>query len=148
MRKLYAVNLCVLVMIFMTAAAAGKPETGSKQIENLISSRIEILNDYYAGTEDFYGTLNRLEAIETGRLKRSDTAMMEACKNTDVERILKHDIDIKTCEKSAHDIIKGDAEITYVMEGCSGKSAQSGKYFYTAEKKGERVLLTQLKNIE
>ena len=42
MKKVYAVNICVLIVMFLTAGAAAKPADDDKMMKQLIAQRIEI----------------------------------------------------------------------------------------------------------
>ncbi len=147
MKKLIAVNACLLILMFMTAGMVSKPDTDRSAAEKLISERIIILNEYYSGETEAEEAERRLELIESGSLLREDRAMMKEFAKTDVERVPEHQVEITECETMQCGIVKGTAEISYRLEGVRGSSRQSAKYYFTGDKDEGEIKLTQLKKI-
>lgn len=147
MKKLYVVNLCVLLIMFLTAGIVGRPNTDNQQVKELISGRITVLNDFYSQTRSFDHTEKSLKKIEKGVLLRNDLVLMEAYSATDLDRIKSAKVRIKSCRRSSFGIIKGKAEVSYVMEGQRGKWQDKQLYYFTAEDQNKRMKLTQLKKL-
>lgn len=147
MKKLFVVNLCILSVIFLTAGMAEKPASLSKEAAEIISGRITILNSYYSGKREFDETRSRLEKIETGKILKEDVALMKGFARSDIEQIPEHKVKIKSCQGKSRGLVKGEALITYILEGNQGKFKQSGRYYFTAEKKKEKLKLTQLEKL-
>lgn len=147
MKKVIAVNACLLLIMFLTAGMMSKPETDSSTAKKLISERISILNSYYSGETETDDAESQLELIESGRLLREDRALMKAFEQTDVERIPEYKVEIIECETMQCGIVKGTAEISYEMEGVQGRYRQSAEYYFTGDKEDGQIKLTQLKKI-
>lgn len=147
MKKIYAVNICALVIFLLTAGMTAAPNTDTETMKELITERVDVLSRYYASAVDKEETRTRLEGIEADKLLRNDLMLMNAYENTDMDRILEAEVKIVSCRRLAYGIIKGHAEITYAMEGYDGRRVERHTYFYTAERADEKPKLTQLKNI-
>lgn len=147
MKKLYVVNLCVLLIMFLTAGIVGRPNTDNQQVKGLIAGRITALNDYYSQERGFDRTEAALKKIEKDALLRNDLALMEAYSATDLDRIRSAKVRIKACRRSSYGIIKGKAEVSYVMEGQRGNWQDKQLYYFTAEAQKKTMKLTQLKKI-
>ncbi|WP_425754887.1 hypothetical protein ACPW7J_07785 [Ihubacter sp. rT4E-8] len=147
MKKLYVVNLCVLLIMFLTAGIVGRPNTDSSQIKLLVTDRITALNDYYSQDTTYDETEDILRQLEKEKLLRSDLALMKAYSATDMDRIQTSKVKVKSCKRTSYGIIKGNAEISYVMYRQHGKWRDKQVYFFTAEDKKGKIKLTQLKKI-
>lgn len=147
MKKLYVVNLCVLLIMFLTAGIVGRPNTDNQQIKELIAGRIIVLNDFYSQKSSFDKTEGELKKIEKDSLLKNDLTLMEAYSATDMDRIQEYKVKIRSCRRSSYGIIKGKAEISYVMSGQQGKWQDKQQYYFTAEDQNRKTKLTQLKKI-
>lgn len=147
MKKIYAVNICVLFIMFLTAGMIAAPNDDTKTVESLLTDRISTLSGFYDAEIDKDETRSRLEYIEADKLLHNDLTLMKAYENTDMDRIIDAEVKIISCKRMAYGIIKGNAEITYTMEGYDGRRTESHAYFYTGEIIDEKTKLTQLKNI-
>ena len=147
MKKVYAVNICVLIIMFMTAGMISKPADNDDVMKQRISQRIDILEEYYRSETDFDRAREKLEKIENGSLLKTDVKYMKDYAATDVERILDYKVKIKSCRRTNYGIIKGKAEILYVMKGHGPKRTEKHQYFFTGEKHKKSLKLTQLKKI-
>ncbi|MGN0659708.1 MAG: hypothetical protein ACI4LA_08875 [Emergencia sp.] len=147
MKKVYIVNLCVLLIIFLTAGITGRPNTDSRQMKEVISLRITALDRFYSQDESFDETRDFLETIESGRLLRNDVELMEAFAATDLDRIKSAKVKISACRRSSLGIIKGEADIRYVMEGQKGIWQDRQQYFFTAEDSGGKLKMTQFRKL-
>ena len=87
MKKLYVVNLCVLLIMFLTAGIVGRPNTDNQQVKELITGRITALNDYYSQKSSFDKTEDALKKLEKGDLLKNDLTLMDAYSATDLDRI-------------------------------------------------------------
>ena len=145
MKKVYAVNLCVLMfMLFTTGMTAGAADD-DELVKDMLSRRTEILEQYFHGGADADECRAELERIESGSLLRQDVENMKAFAATDIESILDFRIRILSCRRSSYGIVKGRVEILYVMAGCGTKRTETCQYFFTAEERSEALKLTQLK---
>ncbi|MEE0691732.1 MAG: hypothetical protein U0M33_02335 [Lachnospiraceae bacterium] len=147
MKRVMTVNICVLMIMFLTAGMTAGPSSDSRQIRDLITQRSEILNGYYCGQTEFDRTRDSLGKIETGRLLRQDTKAMGFYAATDIEQVTDCRVRVLKCRKSEYGIYKGNAEITYVLNGTGGRFTQKGRYYFTGEKYRGKMKLTQLKKI-
>lgn len=147
MKKLYVVNLCVLLIMFLTAGIVGRPNTDNQQIKELIAGRIIVLNDFYCQKSGFDKTEGALKKLEKGGLLKNDLTLMDAYSATDLDRIQQYKVKIKSCRRSSYGIIKGKAEVSYVMSGQQGKWRDKQQYYFTAEDLDQKTRLTQLKKI-
>ncbi len=145
MKKIHAINLCVVLIIFLTAGACAKPATDSKEVKRLIGERIETLNSYYCGEENLDDTRQALEKIEKGSMLKQDVALMKAYDRTEIDRIAGYTVKILSCKRTSFGIVKGKAEIRYIMDGQKGKWKETHRYFFTGEKEKSKTKLTQLK---
>ena len=147
MKKVYVVNLCVLLIMFLTAGIVGRPNTDNQQVKALIAGRIIVLNDFYSQKSGFDKTEDALKKIEKSSLLKNDLTLMEAYSATDLDRIQESKVKICSCRRSSYGIIKGKAEVSYVMSGQQGKWQDKQQYYFTAEDQNRKIKLTQLKKI-
>lgn len=147
MKKIHAINLCVLIIIFLTAGVAAKPAADSQDMKKIISERIAVLNQYYCGQTVMDKTRSRLEKIEKGSLLKSDVKLMKAYAQTELDVITDYKVKILSDKRTSFGIIKGKAEIRYTMQGQRGRWRETHRYFFTAEKENQKIKLTQLKII-
>lgn len=147
MKKIHAVNLCIIVIIFLTAGVSAKPDTESQDMKQNISDRIMILNRYYSGEETLDKTRTALENIETGTILKDDVKQMKLYSRTDMDQITDSKVKILSCKETSFGILKGKAKISYVMKGQQGSRKETHHYFFTAEKEKKTRKLTQLKPI-
>lgn len=147
MKKLYVVNLCVLLIMFLTAGIVGRPNTDNQQVKELITGRITALNDYYSQKSSFDKTEDALKKLEKGDLLKNDLTLMEAYSATDLDRIQSAKVKLKSSRRSSYGIIKGKVEISYVMSGQHGTWQDKQQYYFTAEDQHQKIQLTQLKKI-
>lgn len=145
MKKVYIFNVCVLLVIFLTAGVIVRPQSDRKIMEDQIHSRIEILNRYYDGTWDFDKTRSALEKVEKGSLLKTDTALMKDYEYTDIEQVTEYEVRMISCRTTRYGILKGKAEIVYLMRGNQGKQKETHRYLFTAEKEKKKIRLTQMK---
>ena len=54
-------NICVLIVMFLTAGAVAKPADDDKMMKQLIAQRIEILEQYYRSEAEFDQSRSDLE---------------------------------------------------------------------------------------
>ena len=147
MKKVYAVNICVLIVMFLTAGAAAKPADDDKMMKQLIAQRIEILEQYYRSEAEFDQSRSDLEKVEAGGLLKTDVKYMKEYAATELDRILDFRIKIKSCRRTRYGIVKGKAEIVYVTKGYGPKRTEKHQYFFTGEDCKKKLKLTQLKKI-
>ena len=144
MKKMFAINGCVILIMILTAGALAKPAEDNQVVKKLVAERIEILNAYYTGLQDAEETENDLEKIEKGALLKSDRALMQAYTATELDQITDYRIKIKNCRSTGFGIITGNLEIRYSMYGLKGTYQQTQDYYFTGEKENGGVRLTQL----
>lgn len=143
-RRVFTVNLCVLLIIFLTAGAAGKPADDNQVVKKLISERIEILNSYYSGNCNEEQSGEALRKIEKDSLLKNDIRLMAAYARTDIDQIADYRVRILSGRRTAYGIIKGKAEVKYLMKSTGGKIRQTHRYFFTAEcGKSSKIKMTQ-----
>lgn len=147
MKKVYAVNACVLVIIFLTAGIIARPSDYNREMKNLISQRTEVLNEFYDGRRDFDASRDKLELLEAGKLLKNDVAAMKTYQSTDIDQVVSYKIKIKSCKKTSYGIIKGKAEIRWVMRSVNDTREEKHSYFFTGEINQKNTKLTQLKKI-
>ncbi len=145
MKKIHIINLCLLLIIFLTAGVTAKPETDSRIVKRLIGQRIEVLNSFYSGETTKEAAELSLEKLEKGRILKEDAALMKAYSRTDIDRIAGYKVKILSCRQTSFGIVKGKAEIHYIMEGQLGKRRETHRYFFTGEKEKDRLRLTSMK---
>lgn len=92
MKKVYAINACVLVIIFLTAGIIARPSDYNREMKNLISQRTEVLNEFYDGRRDFDASRDKLELLESGKLLKNDVAAMKTYQSTDIDQVVNYKI--------------------------------------------------------
>ena len=147
MKKVYAFNACVLVIIFLTAGIVARPSDCNGEMKNLISQRTEVLSEFYDGKSDFDVARDKLELVEGGRLLKTDVAAMRAYQFTDIDQVAGFKIKIKSCKKTSYGIIKGKAEIRWIMRSVNDMREEKYLYFFTGEMDQKKTKLTQLEKI-
>jgi len=147
MKKAAVANICILMMIFLTAGVYARPANDSAQIEELLEQRIAILNHYYGGKMAFEDARKNIEKLVSGLLLEEDLRLMKAFDASGVDQVAGYDLNLISCERSSYGIIKGQADIHWVMQGENGRWETEESYYYTAECNGEDIKLTQLTKI-
>lgn len=143
-RKAFTVNLCVLLIIFLTAGVAAKPADDNQTVRKIISQRIEILNSYYSGEKNAEQAKEALQKIEKDSILKNDIRLMAAYANTDIDQIADYKVKILSGRRTGYGIIKGKAEVKYLMRSTGGRIRQTHRYFFTAELgKSSKVKMTQ-----
>lgn len=144
-KRLVLLNVGVLLIIFLTAGVLAGPENDEDMIKGLLNQRTKILNQYYRGAEDFERVEKKLEAVEMGSLLTKDRKAMRINAGMDFEPVTKSKIKITECSRSSMGMLKGTAEITWVLEGMhpgEKPKLQTALYFFTAEAVEKRIKLT------
>mgnify|MGYP006992073753 CR=1 FL=1 len=144
MKKAVTANICILMIILLTAGAHARPAKDSTQIEELFEQRIAILNHYYGGKMAFEDARSNIEKLVSGPLLEEDVRLMKAFDASGVDQVADYDLNLVSCKRSSYGIIKGQADIYWVMQGENGRWETEESYFYTAENKGDCIKLTQL----
>lgn len=147
MKKIYVINACVLIIIFLTAGIVANPKSESENIETLISKRIEVLNNFYRSKATFDQAKDSLEKIESGSLLKLDVKEMKRNQATDMDMVKDYKIVINSIETNSFGIVKGYAEVAWIMETYNGIEKLDGEYFFTGEINKKKLKLTQLKKI-
>ena len=147
MKKIIIVNVCALLLIFLTAGVNARPNTDDTQIKNLLSQRINILNHFYGGKMAFEDARNNIEKIAADSLLKEDLQLMKAFDGTDVDQVAEYNVNMISCERTSYGIIKGQVDIFWLMQGENGGWETEETYFYTAEDDQGKIKLTQLKKI-
>lgn len=147
MKKVYAINICVLVIIFLTAGIIARPSDYNREMKSLISQRIDILDEYYSNKTDFDDSRDKLEKVEAGSLLKKDVRAMKDYQATDLDQVTDYRIRMQSCRKTSYGIIKGKVEISWIMRGYDGTKEEKHQYFFTGEINQKNTKLTQLKII-
>ena len=147
MKKLLLIQLCALLLIIFTAATSDTPSSDKAVVADLMETRIGILSYYYGGKMTLDDARNNMAKITKDSLFKEDVALMKGFANTEVEQITDYSIEILSCKRSSYGIIQGEACVHWVMYGRDGYWETEENYYFTAERDGEEVKLTQLKKI-
>ena len=78
---------------------------------------------------------------------KNDVAAMKTYQSTDIDQVVSYKIKIKSCKKTSYGIIKGKAEIRWVMRSVNDTREEKHSYFFTGEINQKNTKLTQLKKI-
>ncbi len=147
MKKVVILNLCTLILILLTAGVYARPDTDSETIASLLESRIAILNHYYGGKMNFKDARTNIQRITADSLLKEDLKLMKAFDGDEVDQIASFDLEIVSCQRTSYGIIKGQAEIDWLMQGENGRWNTEESYYFTAEDDQETIKLTQLKKL-
>ena len=147
MKRIIIVNICVLLLIFLTAGVNARPNTDSGQIEALLNERISILNHFYGGKMAFEDARHNIEKITADSLLREDLNLMKAFDGVEVDQVAEYDINLISCERTSYGIIKGQVDIFWLMQGENGRWETEESYYFTAEDDQGIFKLTQLKKL-
>ena len=147
MKKVVILNLCVLFLILLTAGVYARPNTDSATIAVLLENRIAILNHYYGGKMNYDDARINIQRITADSLLKEDLLLMEAFDGEDVDQVASFDLDIVSCQRTSYGIIKGQADIYWLMQGEKGRWDTKESYYFTAEDDQGEVKLTQLKKL-
>ena len=147
MKRVVLVNLCALTLIFLTAGAIARPDTDVKTMETLMEERICVLNYYYGEKMSFDDARRNIEKLTAGELLREDLSLMKAHDGETVDQVAAYDIEILSCKRSSYGIIKGNAEIYWLMQGENGRWETEESYYFTAEDDDGKIKMTQLKKL-
>ncbi len=147
MRKLMIVNICAILFVFLTSFIYGEPAADEDAVYSLMEERIAILNNYYGGKMSYDDARNNISKISTGSLYSDDVKIMKAWENADIDQITSFDIEIASCQRTSHGIIKGEMEVHWVLKGAEGTWETCQNYYFTAEEQKGKMKLSQLKKI-
>jgi len=147
MKKVIILNVCVLILIFLTAWVYARPNTDSETIAVLLENRIAILNHYYGGKMNYGDARTNIQRIAADSLLKEDLRLMKAFNGDDVDQVASFDLDIVSCQRTSYGIIKGQADVYWLMQGENGRWATAESYYFTAEDDQGEVKLTQLKKL-
>ena len=147
MKKVVILNLCALILILLTAGVYAGPDTDSETIASLLESRIAILNHYYGGKMSFKDAQSNMQRIVSDSLLKEDVKLMKAFDGDDVDQVASFHLNVVSCQRTSYGIIKGQAEICWLMQGENGRWNTEESYYFTAEDNQGTVKLTQLKKL-
>ena len=147
MKKLIMVNISVLLIMFLTASVNVKPNTDTQSVEHLLEERIAILNHFYGGKMAFDDARNNLEKISADSLLKEDVSLMKAFDGSEVDHVAEFHIEITECGRTSYGVIKGKAEISWLMQGQREEWDTVESYYFTAEDDQGTIKLTQLKKL-
>jgi len=147
MKKVIILNVCVLIFIILTAGVYARPNTDSEMIAALLENRIAILNHYYGGKMNYDDARTNIQRIAADSLLKEDLRLMKAFDGEDVDQVASFDLDIVNCQRTSYGIIKGQADIYWLMQGEKGRWDTQESYYFTAEDDQGEVKLTQLKKL-
>ena len=72
---------------------------------------------------------------------------MQVYQSTDIDQVVSYKIKIKSCKKTSYGIIKGKAEIRWVMRSVNDMREEKYEYYFTGEINLKNTKLTQLGKI-
>ena len=147
MKKIVLINLCALTLIFLTAGVSARPNTDRETIQTLMEQRINVLNYYYGGKMNLEDARCNVEKLTANTLLKEDVRMMKAFDGEAVDQVAAFDIELVSCSRTSYGIIKGQADIYWLMQGENGRWETEESYFFTAEDHQGEVKITQLKKI-
>ncbi len=146
-KRLLIANACVLLVILFTVTVYGKTNDQERQIKELITLRIEIMQDYYHHDETYDTTVKKLNTVECDSLLSDDYTNLKQFSRTEVDYIKDFKMNIEDVKKSSHGIVNGTAEIQWKMEGVKGIYNVNANYYFVAEKHNGRLKLTRFKKL-
>ena len=147
MKKVAMLNICALILIFLTAGIQARPNTDSAAVELLLEQRITILNHYYGGKMNFDDARTNVEKIAADSLLKEDLRLMKAFDGEEVDQVASFDVDVAHCSRTSFGIIKGQADVYWLMQGAGGQWETEESYYFTAEDDQGKIKLTQLKKL-
>lgn len=147
MKKVYIINICALIIIFLTAGIITEPENYREQAETAMSKRIDILNDYYGCKVDYEKSAEKLNQAEKGHLLEKDLKLMEEFSATDMDMVEDYHIEITSVSESNYGVIKGQAEIRWLLMTYSGRVKETYNYYFTVETDETGSKLTEFKKL-
>mgnify|MGYP003310391528 CR=1 FL=1 len=147
MKKLFLIQISALLLIILTAAASGTPVDDKAVIMDLMEERIGILSYYYGGKMTFEDARKNIAKITAEGLFEEDVAFMEGFSNTEVDQITDYSLEIISCQRTSYGILKGTAQVSWILLGPEGYWQTEEEYYFTAECEKTGTKLTQLKKI-
>ncbi|MEG1067219.1 MAG: hypothetical protein RR313_03805 [Anaerovoracaceae bacterium] len=143
MKKLYVVNICVILIIALTAGITKMPVNKEKKIKSLITNRIEILNDYYLEKYNYETAFDKLAKVEYGQLLKRDLKNFEDYKQTDIDEIVHYSIKKLNIRESGYGYLEGNTEIFWVIKDLEKEYKSKNKYEFMCQKINGKYKITK-----
>lgn len=147
MKKLYIINICLILIIVLTAGIIKLQQNKEETVKELLSDRIDILNGYYKGNTSVSETYDSLKTVEYGKVLHEDTAYLDAYAGTDIDQIIEYEIKDFTWKESDYGYIEGKAEFQWLMESNTDKYVTKLTYSYRCNEINGKYKITEFKII-
>ncbi len=79
---------------------------------------------------------------------KNDVAAMKTYQSTDIDQVVSYKIKIKSCKKTSYGIIKGKAEIRWVMRSVNDTREEKHSYFLLEKSIKKYETYTTQKNLK
>ena len=143
--KKAGVVFCLLAAASLLLSAAGSESI----VREIISRRIEVMDDYFSGLATYKETCRAMEEIESGKLLEEDKESFKNFFGTDIEKILDYKITEVKVNYEDEDVICAFVAIDWILQGAddlyraSGKQKKSVGYSVICEKSKNDFKLVQ-----
>lgn len=147
MKKIYMINVSIILILVLTAGISKMPESRQSQMKALISDRICVLNDYYGGKINFSKAKELLESKEKGDILSSDLNNLKNYDSTDIEKILSFKIKDFQYKESSFGYVQGKVKILWRIEDLNKKYSYRQEYEFVIETSNSSYKITKFNKI-